>query len=477
MTDIEVKISRVECTEDPQTVFARVRGDGAHHVLLESALPMERQAQWSYLAGTPVALLYTDANGTHLERDGRVERTWPNPFDALAAVCPSGPVRVVADGNIPAGLDFIGGWMGALSYDAARELHRLDERARHDPPLPTMWWMALDHVLAFHHPSRSWWQCAARGPHDAWPWTTHHRDATWQATLNRARGATPSRASWRAGERTQRMTQGDFEAGVARIGERIARGDMLQVNLSRREDAPFEGDAWSMYQDLTAAHPAPFAAFIETPGFAIASCSPERFIRLHNGRVQARPIKGTAPRGRDATDDHARREWLAASEKNRAENVMIVDLLRNDMSRVARLGSVRVPELFALEPYASVWQMVSTVEADLREQCGPVDLIRACWPPGSMTGAPKLAAMQAIEEIEPVRRGFYAGSIGYIDCRGGLDLSVVIRTAIVAQGRVMVQVGSGIVADSDPNSEWNETVAKGARLLDVLDAHPMNHRA
>ncbi|CAG1018924.1 partial para-aminobenzoate synthetase component I, partial [Burkholderiaceae bacterium] len=273
-----------------------------------------------------------------------------------------------------------------------------------------------------------------------------------------------------AGKLAQRMGRGAFEAGVQQIRDAIADGEVLQVNLTRREDAPFEGDAWSLYEDLVAAHPAPFAAFIEAPGFAIASCSPERFVQMRGDHVQARPIKGTIGRGADALEDGQRRQWLAASEKNRAENLMIVDLMRNDIGRVARIGSVRVPELFALEPYASVWQMVSTVQAQLRPGLGAADLLRACWPPGSMTGAPKLKAMQIIEALEPLRRGFYAGSIGYLDCTGAMDLSVVIRSAIVAQGRVMLQLGGGIVADSQPAAEWDETVAKGERLADVLNA-------
>lgn len=165
-----------------------------------------------------------------------------------------------------------------------------------------------------------------------------------------------------------------------------------------------------------AAHPAPFAAFIEGAGFAVASCSPEHFLQLQGGAVEARPIKGTVARGADAAEDEARRQWLAASLKDRAENLMIVDLMRNDLGRVAQTGSVHVPALFTLEPYASVWQMVSTVRARLRPDCGVSDLLRACWPPGSMTGAPKVKAMQMIEALEPVRRGWYAGAVGYLGC-------------------------------------------------------------
>ena len=466
--EIEVKVVPVDLAGGPRETMARLRGRGAHHALLESALPMPGLATWSFIAGPARATLCSDGNGTRLERDGRVERRWDDPFEALRAVRSTRPVRVVGEGDLPEGLDFIGGWVGVLGYDSARHLHRLPALAEEDPALPMMWWMAVDEVLAFHHPSARWWHCTARGPSDAWPWTDVGRDAAWAATLACARGPIPPRAAWQADALTRRMSRDDFAAGVQTIRDAIAAGDVLQVNLTRREDAPFTGDPWSLYEDLAAANPAPFCAFIETPAFAIASCSPERFLRLHGDAVQARPIKGTAPRSDDAEADAANRDWLAASVKNRAENLMIVDLMRNDLGRVARTGSVKVPRLFAIEPHASVWQMVSTVEATLRADADAVDLLRACWPPGSMTGAPKLAAMRAIEALEPLRRGFYAGSIGYLDCRGHLDLSVVIRTAVVAGGRAMVQIGGGIVADSEPASEWDETVAKGERLLRVI---------
>ncbi len=445
----------------------------AHHALLESSLTMPGQAQWSYIAGPARATLYTDAAGTRLERDGQVEARWPDPFDALASLCHGHEVRIDCRGQMPAaGLNFAAGWVGVLGYDAARHLHRWPERAQHDPVLPEMWWMAVDQVLAFEHASGRWWQCTAHGPCDAWPWSTPDRQAAWDKTIEDARGPRVSSQPWRAGPPVQRMDRAQFEAGVECIRTRIAAGAVLQVNLTRREDAAFEGDAWSLYEDLAAAHPAPFSAYLEAPGFAIASCSPERFLQLQGKTVQARPIKGTVARGATPEADAANRAWLAASEKNRAENLMIVDLMRNDIGRVAELGSVSVPDLFALEPYASVWQMVSTVQATLRRDCNAADLLRACWPPGSMTGAPKLAAMQAIESLEPLRRGFYAGSIGYLDCRGQMDLSVVIRTAIVAGGRVMLQMGGGIVADSDAASEWSETVAKGERLARVLRGVP-----
>ena len=373
-----------------------------------------------------------------------------------------------AAADLPPGLDFVGGWIGLLGYDTARCLHRLPTRALDDAGVPDMWWLAVDQVLAHHHPSGTWWQCTTRGPDHAWPWTDASREAAWARTLTLAAGPRPAPTAWRAGPLQSGLDRAAFEAGVEAIRATIAAGGCLQVNLTRRVDAAFDGDPWALYEDLAAANPAPHGAYLEGPGFALASCSPERFLRLHGQAVEARPIKGTAARGADPAQDEAQRAWLAASAKNRAENLMIVDLMRNDLGRVATTGSVRVPALFALEPHASVWQMVSTVEARLRDGLGPVDLLRACWPPGSMTGAPKLAAMRLIEALEPTRRGPYAGSIGFLDCRGHLDLSVMIRSAVVAGSRVSVQLGGGIVADSEPADEWAETLAKGRLLLSVL---------
>ncbi|HEY2926241.1 aminodeoxychorismate synthase component I [Piscinibacter sp.] len=463
-----MSIRPVALPDGPRGTMARLRGD-AHYALLESALAMPGQAEWSYIAGPSLATLYTDEDSTRLRRAGHEDVQWADPFEALQAVAAPAGRRVCVDGERLPGMNFTGGWVGLLGYDLARSVERLPTLARHDPPLPRSWWMAVDQVLAFHHASGRWWHCTARGPQDRWPWTTRDRPAVWTRTLARAAAPLGVAGAWSAGPRKLRTSRAEFEAGVQRIRNAIAAGEVLQVNLTRREEAAFSGDAWSLYEDLVAAHPAPFAAYLDGPGFTVASCSPERFLHLRGDEVQARPIKGTAARGRDAREDAAQRQWLADSQKDRAENLMIVDLMRNDLGRVAQTGSVQVSELFALEPYASVWQMVSTVRARLRADCGVAQLLRACWPPGSMTGAPKPRAMQMIEALEPVRRGWYAGALGYLDCGGDMDLAVLIRSAVVSDGRVMLQFGGGIVADSEPAAEWVETVAKGERLARVLD--------
>jgi para-aminobenzoate synthetase component 1 len=465
MTGIRVTIAPLALPHGPRETMAKLRGRG-RYALLESASNVPRLGEWSYIAGPARATLYTDAVCTRLVRAGGEVGRWDDPWAALHAIASFGDAPRI-DGEAPAGFNFHGGWIGALGYDLARTG---TSRASCDPALPAQWWMAVDQVLAHHHPSRRWFHVTAQGPALRWPWTDGTCARAWSRTLALARGPLPPRGRWRAGPRRSRTVRAEFERSVEHVRAAIAAGDVLQVNLTRREETPFDGDAWTLYEDLVEAQPAPFAAYVDGDGFAIASCSPERFLRLCGGEIEARPIKGTVARGATPVEDAQRRRWLATSEKNRAENLMIVDLMRNDLGRVARTGSVTVPELFTLEPHPNVWQMVSSVRGTLRHDRDAASLLRACWPPGSMTGAPKSQAMRIIDALEPVRRGFYAGSIGYIDCAGGMDLSVVIRTAVVARGRVMVQVGGGIVADSEPGSEWLETVAKGERLLRVVDA-------
>jgi para-aminobenzoate synthetase component 1 len=284
------------------------------------------------------------------------------------------------------------------------------------------------------------------------------------------RHARPSGAS-AAPTRRSTLDLPTYRKAVEETSHQIAAGEVYQACLTYRVDRPFTGDPWRLYRELRRRDPAPFAAYLELPDVCIASSSPERFLRVGADRsVESRPIKGTAPRGADAAEDARHQAALAASEKDRAENLMIVDLVRNDLGRVCETGSVTVPRLFAIEPYASVFQLVSTVKGVLREDCDALDAIAATFPPGSMTGAPKIAAMRVLDRLETVRRGFYSGAIGYLDVSGGADLSVVIRTAFVMGGRAYLHAGGGIVADSQPEAELDEARAKLRSLLAALEA-------
>jgi para-aminobenzoate synthetase component 1 len=264
------------------------------------------------------------------------------------------------------------------------------------------------------------------------------------------------------------MDAGDFGEAVEQARTLIRAGDIYQVNLSYAVEAPAALPAPLLYQRLRRISPAPFGAYLDPGAFQVLSNSPERFLLLDAGRVETRPIKGTRPRHRDGVEDARQAAELLSSAKDRAEHLMIVDLERNDLGRIAEAGSVRVERLGGLESYASVHHLVSVVSASPRDGIGPVGILRACFPGGSITGAPKIRAMEVIESLENGPRGIYTGAIGGIDFSGRMDFSVAIRTGIVRDGRLRFHVGGGIVADSKPAEEYRETLTKAeafARLL------------
>jgi len=265
------------------------------------------------------------------------------------------------------------------------------------------------------------------------------------------------------------LSEADYREAFARVARYIRDGDVYQVNLAQRFTGNFEGAPLALYRRLREQASGPCGAYLDLPAGQVLSVSPERFLKVREGRVETRPIKGTRPRNADPElDAHAIAE-LTASDKDRAENVMIVDLLRNDLGRCCRIGSVRVPTLFGVESFETVHHLVSTVSGDLADGRDTIDLLRACFPGGSITGAPKLRAMQIIEELEPHRRGIYCGAIGYIGFDGAADLNIAIRTALLRDGRVDYWAGGGIVADSDVGEEYAETFAKAAGFLALAE--------
>ena len=268
------------------------------------------------------------------------------------------------------------------------------------------------------------------------------------------------------------FSESEYRTAVSAALGYIERGDIYQVNLAQRFAVPCAEDAFDLYLRLRRASPAPFGAFLRFPGFALLSSSPERFISYRPAErlIETRPIKGTRPRSGDRWRDAELARELLASEKDRAENLMIVDLERNDLGKVAEIGSVVVPELFELESFSTVHHLTSTVQARLRADRDAVDLIRAMFPCGSITGAPKIRAMEIIDELETVGRGPYTGAIGYLGYDGAVELSVAIRTMVIKDGTAYFHVGGGIVADSDPRLEYEETLHKGAALAHVLGA-------
>ncbi|HEX7775300.1 MAG TPA: aminodeoxychorismate synthase component I, partial [Parvibaculum sp.] len=398
------------------------------------------------------------------------------PFADLKACLAKWALGKPADGLPP----FIGGAAGFLGYDLARTLERLPPRkppfAVNDAETPDLAVGFYDAVLAF-----DMFEKRARLISTGLPELREDRRrgrAKERAAALRSRfeGATrmprPSTAKASATLHLSNFTRDGYERAVRRVIDYIRAGDIFQANIAQRFETQLSAgdDAYALYLRLRAESPAPFASFFNFGSGALVSSSPERFLLCRGGQVETKPIKGTRPRGRTASEDAAFAADLLTSEKDRAENVMIVDLLRNDLSRVCADHSVIVEKLCALESFANVHHLVSTVRGTLRDGETSADLLAACFPGGSITGAPKLRAMEIIAELEPTTRGPYCGAIGYLGFDGAMDTSIAIRTMLVEGRRITFQAGGGIVADSDPASEYDETLAKARAMIRVSGA-------
>jgi para-aminobenzoate synthetase component I len=463
-------ISKLELSGSPREVLARLR----HHAgasLLESASLMPGLSGWSYIACDPVMTLETRENRTVLLENGQILETWENPFDALENVFNRFTLEPLSR---PEGMGFAGGWLGFLGYDLVRYLEEISPsddvfrrgdlygRPLQDNQIDLRLHL-MDFVLAFDHASNNWYSSATKLE------GIENREQIWNKILELAKNGTTHQASFKTGKLEAITKPKTYLEDVERCLEYIQAGDIFQVNLTHRLETDFCGDGFALYESLMQINPAPFAAFLSGDDVTVVSASPERFLKRTGRDLEARPIKGTRARGETPEEDQLQKLKLEQSEKDRAENLMIVDLMRNDLGRVAKFGSVCVSELFKLEPHGAVWQMVSTIAAELKPEFSSVDILKATFPPGSMTGAPKVRAMQIIEELEPVRRGVYSGVIGYFDLNGDFDLSVVIRSAVIANNRIQIQAGGAIVADSIPTAELEETYAKTRALRFVIE--------
>jgi len=434
--------------------------------LLESAERNGDTGRYSFAGADPFLTLTASGRRIVALRGADAEVWEDDPFDALRATL-NGCRLPAADLPTP----FPAGAVGFLAYDLGRRIERLPERARDDLEL-------LDLCLDFHDAVITWDHVTGEVFVTSTGLPRRGRDAEERAreraeALIRGMGeggpADFPPAPARPGPLRSTFTRAAYEAAVARAKDYIAAGDIYQVNLSQRFQVESPDSGLAIYHRLADANPASFAAYLTSPcGAEVVSASPERFLRVEGNRIETRPIKGTCPRGRDAEEDRRLAEALLASEKDRAELTMIVDLLRSDLGRVSRFGSVRVAEFPALTRHPTVHHLHGTVVAELAPGRDVIDLLRASFPGGSITGAPKVRAMEIVEEFEPVRRGVYTGSIGYLAFDGRADLSIAIRTLVVKQGRVTFSVGGGIVADSDPAREYEETLHKGRGLAEAL---------
>ncbi|KNX78549.1 aminodeoxychorismate synthase [Pseudomonas sp. 250J] len=433
---------------DPAFYFERLRrAPGA--ILLDSARPGAERGRYDLLSAWPLQQLQA-----HPEEDGRdyLQRLRQALADLGTAQLPEGIE-----------LPFAGGLIGYLSYDFGRRLEQLPTHAVDDLGLPDArlglyaWALVSDHRLCssqlVFHPSLP--------------------EAEQQRLITLFENSIPGDSGdfHLLAPMTGDLRPEQYRAAFDQVQRYIQAGDCYQINLTQRFRAPCQGDPWRAYQALRAACPTPFSGYQQLDeGTALLSFSPERFIRVSQGAVETRPIKGTRPRAADPAEDARNAAELLASPKDRSENLMIVDLLRNDIGRTCQTGSVKVPELFSLESYPNVHHLVSSVVGRLAADKDALDLIAGSFPGGSITGAPKIRAMQIIDELEPARRALYCGSLLYLDVRGEMDSSIAIRSLLVKDGQVSCWGGGAVVADSDWQAEYEESIAKVRVLMETLQA-------
>jgi len=469
----ELCFKPITAAPDPAALFTALGGPETEFAFLfESALVHNRLGRYSFMATEPFMVLQSRGNRVKLYREGVLQDFTENPFAVLKQILRS---HQVPPAEAPSGLPpFYGGAAGYFAYDLGRQLERIPALARDDLQLPEMYLCFYDAVVSVDHLTGAVYLCGLPVGGEA---ALQEKASAWEARLlrNRPLNYSAGRTSFKDYEipplplLTEHFTKETYCAAVARAREYIAAGDIFEVNLSQRFSAPLKETGWELYCRLRKINPAPFAAYLRFPEAEVVSASPERFLRVQGGHVETRPIKGTRPRGRTPEEDERLRRELWESEKDRAELTMIIDLERNDLGRVCRVGSIRVPELYVLEKYPTVFHLVSTVTGELAPGKDVADLLTATFPGGSITGAPKIRAMEIIEELEPVRRGVYCGSIGWIGFQGDADLNVVIRTFIVKDGRAYFQTGGAVTGDSDPEKEYLETLAKARGLFAALN--------
>jgi anthranilate synthase component 1 len=464
-------------TDTPVSAFAKLRR-GPFAFLLESApAGGETWARYTFL-GTEPRSAWRIANG--VVEDWSVERGWHNarkPMDPLADL--KELVEGIEPADVPELGQFWGGVVGYFSYDIVRLIEKLPNRPARGVAAPdAVFVFTRSLVILDNLYGRARVVISVPIPHGAADEELRalYDDATDELDDIMERLRAPSRlpsitprADAPVNEGRSTYARADFMAHVERIREYIRAGDCFQALLSRRIDLPLDFDPADLYRALRAINPSPYMYHLVLDGVEIVGSSPELLVRVSDNKVTLRPIAGTRPRGQNREDDEERAADLLADEKERAEHVMLVDLGRNDVGRVSKYGTVKVTELMKVEKYSHVLHIVSQVEGELNDGLSSLDVFRATFPAGTMTGAPKIRAMEIIDELEPIARGPYAGAIGYIAAGGErMDLAITIRTCVIAGGIASVQAGAGIVADSVPEREWEETRSKARALLSAI---------
>lgn len=448
----------------PADVYAALYGTATDTFLYESLEGRGRRGRYSFLGGRPRVVLRSRGGRAELRRPGAIEAVPGDPLDVLRKIVQQAP-------RPPIAAPFASGAIGFFAYDVVRQFERLTDTNPDDLQVPDAHFIVPDEVLVFDHVDKFIHICLYG---DA---ATDARLAHITGVLQSCRQETEAFVS-DPGDRGSELpfqsntTQEQYVAAVERAKEYIRDGDIFQVVLSQRFEFAATANPLELYTALRVTNPSPYMYLLNLDGLAIVGSSPESLVRLEGRRVAIHPLAGTRPRGATTDADIALETELRGDLKESAEHLMLVDLARNDIGRVCDFGSVRVQQLMAVERCSRVMHLVSHVEGQLREDCDAVDLLRATFPAGTVSGAPKIRAMEIIDELETVRRGIYAGAIGYLSASGDMDLCIAIRSMVLAGGRGYVQAGAGIVADSDPVREYEETINKARAVLRAVARPP-----
>jgi anthranilate synthase component 1 len=456
----------------PVSAFLTIAEDEPHAFLLESVERGEQIGRYTFLGARPYMRVKAGQGTVEIVRGRRREVVKDNVFQVVKRL-----LREHEPASVPGLPPFTAGAVGYFAYDVVRQLEKIGDHAKDDLSLPDAELMFFDRLLAFDHLRHQIHIMAVADVSRESPRRAYDRAVRDINAIERKLAAGLSPALWRKSAKAKSSMlkihsvtrRQDFLRGVERCKQYIAAGDIFQVVLSQRLDFTPEVAPFDLYRALRQVNPSPYLYFLRSNDTHILGSSPEMLVRVTGRKLEYRPIAGTHPRGRDEAADQLLEQQMRTDEKERAEHVMLVDLGRNDLGRVSQYGSVKVKDLMYVERYSHVMHLVSALEGTLRKDLDALDAFAACFPAGTLSGAPKVRAMQIIEELEPTRRGIYGGSVLYADFAGNLDSCIGIRTLLMRGKKAYLQAGAGIVADSDPASEFQESLNKAQAVLRAVD--------
>ncbi|MCY6370807.1 aminodeoxychorismate synthase component I [Clostridium ganghwense] len=429
--------------------------DRYESIFLDSGMDRERLGKYSFIALNPFITFKSKNNVCFLNR----EQYEGDTFEELKKIIKK--YKFNNNTKFP----FIAGGIGYFSYDLGRSIEKLPEISEEDVDIPDCYFNFYDNIIVIDHVNNKTYVTALGILEEQKESISHIKNKICKGKKVQYQKHKKNKLPFQSN-----FTKKEYIKTIDRVREYIKNGDIYITNLTQRFTCDIEKDPYDVYRTLRNINPAPFAAYMKFEGFSIVSSSPERFLKIKDGVVETRPIKGTRPRGKNEEEDLNNRQELLNSEKDKSELLMIVDLERNDLSRVCRPNSVKVTELFELEQYSTVYHLVSTIKGELRDECTSIDCIKACFPGGSITGAPKIRSMEIIDELEKVRRNIYTGCIGYIGFDDNVDLNIVIRTILMKDNKAYLGVGGGITWESDSEAEYEETLDKARALFRSLES-------